>query len=673
MPVTDSFEQILHGTVIRDPYRWLENRSLPETDDWIRRQQAHCESHFRSYAGWNAIEDRVREYLDVDVLDQPVRIGDRYFYRKRSKGQEQGSIFARAMGSESERVLVDPSENGPFCSVGIYRISPDGSLLAYELKNGGEDRKEIRFVDTNACNALPNRIPRGYGRGIAFSRKGYFYCQETSESTDDHKICYETFGTREDEVVFRVPRTKGSRLLLTGNAQMLGAIWLRPHDADVLTDFWIAEAMDGKPDWIQVFRARRAPYSPILCHGRILVLAESQSGASRFIELSNQGEELRLFGPESPRPVRQIVVTRERIFMSHLDSGVTTVDVLLPNGDAADAIELPVGGTIRLLPVLADDANSIFFSFESSDVPPSIYEHDSLTNTSLLWHKRGPAPDRLRSNVVKATFTSKDGTPIPLTLVYAGHGGAPTGPQPAIMTAYGGFGVTMTPRFSILAAILMESGAIFVLPHIRGGGEFGKAWHDAGRRRNRQRAFDDFVAAAQWLCEQQVTTPDRLAIFGGSNSGLLVGAALTQRPELFRAVLCIAPLLDMLRYESFDRAADWRREYGTIEDPEDFGALFAYSPYHHIAENVNYPATMFVTGDKDSRCNPAHVRKMAARMQNRRAQSSPVIVDYSEERGHSPTLPLSVRVEALARRIAFLSRELRITVPHGGIDEPSHP
>jgi prolyl oligopeptidase len=237
------------------------------------------------------------------------------------------------------------------------------------------------------------------------------------------------------------------------------------------------------------------------------------------------------------------------------------------------------------------------------------------------------------------------------------------------MTSYGGFGVSMTPQYSVLVTVMMELGAVFALPHIRGGGEFGRSWHEAGRARNRQTAIDDFIAAAKWLCAEGFTTPTKLAIFGGSNSGLLVGAAMTQRPGLFRAVLCIAPLLDMVRYERFDQATKWRLEYGSVDVAQDFHALHAYSPYHRVLRNVDYPAVLFVSGDKDDRCNPAHVRKMAARLQERGAQRNPVLVDYSAERGHVPVLPLSVRIDALARRLAFLSGELGIEVPEEACDE----
>jgi prolyl oligopeptidase len=234
------------------------------------------------------------------------------------------------------------------------------------------------------------------------------------------------------------------------------------------------------------------------------------------------------------------------------------------------------------------------------------------------------------------------------------------------MTGYGGFGVPLTPQYSVLVNIMLESGAVFAVPHIRGGGEFGNSWHEAARGAERRTAVEDFIRAAEWLCSEGITTPRRLAIFGGSNAGLLVGAAMTLGPGLFRAVLSIAPLLDMVRYERFDQAAKWRSEYGSVANAAEFRALLRYSPYHRVRRNVDYPSVLFVTGDSDDRCNPAHVRKMAARLQERAAQHYPVLVDYSAERGHSPVLPLSVRIEALARRIAFLCRELGIQVPKEG-------
>lgn len=234
--------------------------------------------------------------------------------------------------------------------------------------------------------------------------------------------------------------------------------------------------------------------------------------------------------------------------------------------------------------------------------------------------------------------------------------------SPTIMTSYGGYGVSMTPQFSVFVAFFMELGCLFALPNIRGGSEFGIEWHNAAKRRNRQTAYDDFLYAAEWLIRSGHTHPKKLAIFGGSNSGLLVGAAMTQRPDLFRAVVCMVPMLDMLRYHLFDNAHVWKDEFGTADDPDDFAALARYSPYHNVQKAVAYPATMIVSGDADRNCNPLHARKMTARLQAANVSEHPIFLDYSEFRGHSPVLPLSVRVNALTDRMAFLCDQLQLAV-----------
>ena len=234
--------------------------------------------------------------------------------------------------------------------------------------------------------------------------------------------------------------------------------------------------------------------------------------------------------------------------------------------------------------------------------------------------------------------------------------------NPTIMTSYGGYGVSVTPQFSIFVAFLMERGCLFALPNIRGGSEFGVEWHRAAKRRNRQTAYDDFLCAAEWLVKTGRTAPGKLAIFGGSNSGLLVGAALTQRPDLFGAVVCMVPMLDMLRYHLFDNAHVWKDEFGTVDDREDFAVLAKYSPYHQVREGVAYPATMIVSGDADRNCNPLHARKMTARLQAANISEHPIFLDYSKFRGHSPVLPLGERVEALTDRMAFLCDQLQLAV-----------
>jgi prolyl oligopeptidase len=673
MPVTSPLhapvEEMIHGVLVRDPYRWLEDRSLPETEEWIREQQRRCDAYFSECKELPVIRERVREYLDVEVVDQPTRVGDRYFYRRRDRGEEQANIYVRDVLCGVERQLVSSSPLGSFASVGIHRISDDGSLLAYEVKDGGTDQRAIHVIEVESGRILPNSVATGYTRGFCFTPdcQGFYYCHEMKEPSDDHTIRFRGFGVEDEKVCFRVARSRESRLILTADSVHLGAIYIHNVDGVETIDFWIA-ACNQPDNWHSVFRNRQLPFSPILKYGRIFALSYEQAPNGKLVELDRAGDEIRIVVPQQEAMVRQLVITGNRVFINCLVELTPSIRSWSLAGANLGQFDIPTDGTIQLLPAQSELADSVFYTYESFTQPLAILEYGVSLARTLLWPRREVPTGLPDCCVRKTAYFSNDGAAIPITLVSHGQTNMEKA-CPAIMTSYGGFGMAMTPRFSVLVAIMMELGAVFALPHIRGGGEFDKEWHDAARGRNRQVAFDDFIAAAEWLRSEEVALPEQLGIFGGSNSGLLVGVAMTQRPNLFRAVLCIAPLLDMVRYELFDQAARWRQEYGSIDDPEDFIALHAYSPYHHIAENMCYPSVFFVSGDNDERCNPSHVRKMAHRLQNGCTQNRPVVVDYSKERGHSPVLPLSVRVDALARRVAFLCRELDIIVAFGGIHE----
>ncbi|MGA8104105.1 MAG: prolyl oligopeptidase family serine peptidase, partial [Candidatus Acidiferrales bacterium] len=296
---------------------------------------------------------------------------------------------------------------------------------------------------------------------------------------------------------------------------------------------------------------------------------------------------------------------------------------------------------------------------ESFTEPIKILRYSEVLGERTLWAKRLIPFDSSKYGHTRVWYTSKDGTKIPMFLV-GRHEILESGVHPTVMTSYGGYGVSMTPQFSVFVAFLAERGCLFALPSVRGGAEYGAEWHNAARRRNRQTAYDDFVGAADWLVQTGRSTPTQLAIFGGSNSGLLVGVALTQRPDLFRAVVCMAPLLDMLRYHLFDNAHVWCEEYGTADDPDDFAVLYSYSPYHRVRHGTSYPATMIVSGDSDQNCNPLHARKMTARLQTANASRNPILLEYNKHRGHSPVLPLSDRIDGLTDRMAFLCDQLQL-------------
>jgi prolyl oligopeptidase len=659
-------EEMIHGVLVRDPYRWLEDRSLPETDDWIREQQRHCDEYLSGCKELPLIRERVRKYLDIDIVDQPAKVRDRYFFRRRTRGQQQACIYVRDAVTESEHLLVDPSDDGPFVAVGIHQISADGALLAYERKEGGEDRKSIHIVDTVAGAALSHNISRGYARGFIFSddSRGFFFCQEHGSDENEHAIRFQVFDkSTEDQIIFRAERSRNSRLILIADSLHLGAIYIHEMGGETVEDFWMAKQVTPRK-WHRVFSNRPTPFVPILKNGNLFALSYESAPNGKFVELNQSGDEARTIVPDQGAMIRQLGVKGDFVsivFLQDLNFSVRNWSV---RGQELGRVDLPGEGTIRMLADFGYD-KALFFSHESFSQPLTVHEYDPSSSALRAWGATSVQRTPRSVEVKSHTYRSADGTEIPITLVGDRRVSGSGFPVAVVMTAYGGFGVPMTARFSVLITLLLECGVVFALPNIRGGGEFGRTWHRAAIRGNRQVAFDDFLAAAEWLCKEKITTQDQLGIFGGSNSGLLVGVALTQRPDLFRAVLCIAPLLDMIRYERFDQAAKWVDEYGTCEIIEEFHALRAYSPYHAIEDSVNYPAVLFVTGDKDDRCAPAHVRKMAARLLERSAQANPVLIDYQSERGHSPVLPLEIRIDAIARRVAFFCRELKLAFNDG--------
>jgi len=672
MPLHPPIVDTIHGVTISDPYRWLEERELPETEAWIDEQGLRCDAYCSNCFALDSLRSRVKTFLNVEAVDQPARTGGRYFYRRRNKDQEQACIYVREIETNQERLLVDTSSEGPFASVGVHRVSDDGSLLAYEIRRGGGDAKEIRIVDVLSGRILPDRIDHGFARGFAFAsgNDGFYFCHESISGAEDHRIQFhDLHGRLENRTVYRRNRTRRSRLVLTADTIRLGAMWIYEHEQEFVCDFFIAPR-DRDEDWRQVFVSKTLPHTPILYDGRIFVLSFEEAPNGKVVELTPDGHEAHLVVPECDSMIQQIAFASRRLLVGYVRNGGSSIESwTLESGDSC-SLGIPGGGTVQLLPQLGSSEGSVFYTHQTYSQRPAIYEYAIRRGRSHLWSQTEAAAESKNFQVQSLSFTAEDGTKIPVTLIGSSTA-ASFRPRPAIMTSYGGFGVPMTPQFSVLVTILLELGAVFAVPHIRGGGDFGKAWHDAGRGRRRQTAIDDFVQAAEWLYAEGFTSPKQLGIFGGSNSGLLVGAAMTQRPDLFGAVLCIAPLLDMVRYEHFDHADRWRTEFGTVEDTQDFHALHAYSPYHNVQCDVDYPATLFVTGDQDDRCNPAHVRKMGARLQEREAQRRPILVDYSAERGHSPVLPLTVRVDALARRLAFLCQELGIEVPLEACDEPT--
>jgi prolyl oligopeptidase len=665
-PVTE----ILHGVPVPDPYRWLEDQHSSRTRGWIEEQIRYARVYLDNIPGRELIERRIRELLAVENYDSLQKAGERYFFRKRLPGQEQPCIYMREGTGGKDELLVDPADRrtGTFTAVKPLRVSADGRLLLYEVKEGGERTGTFELLDIHDRKTLSDILPRGYLRGFAFApdQQSFYYVHEPlSAQRPFYRAAYHhLLGSpwSEDREIFCAGNDERLRLCLTSDETRLGFLVYRFLD-ETHTDFYVQPfGCAGSPE--VVVKDADYAFGPRLIPGHILAISDRDAPNLRVVELrlrnSGPAEWVELV-PETADRINGWAIVRERIFVSYIHESATRIDIFDLGGRKVGEIPVRADETVRLIGG-SRPGNELLIEAESLTEPIGIYRYPETTNTRTLWAKRDVPFHSPDFGQVQVRYASKDGTTIPMLLM-GRRDVLEAGAHPTIMTSYGGSGVSMTPQFSVFAAFLAERGCLFAIPNIRGGSEFGAAWHNAARRRNRQTAYDDFLCAAEWLTATGRADPARLAIFGGSNSGLLVGVALTQRPDLFRAAVCMVPVLDMLRYHLFDNAHLWKYEYGTADDADDFAVLASYSPYHHVRPGVTYPATMIVSGDSDGSCNPLHARKMTARLQSANVSSRPIILDYSAQRGHSPVLPLSERVKGLSDRMAFLCDQLQLQRP----------
>jgi prolyl oligopeptidase len=662
-PVTD----ILYGRSVTDPYRWLEDQESFQTRDWIERQAQYARAYLDNIPGRARVRKRIREFLAVETYDSLQKVANRYFFRKRLPDQEQPCIYMREGANGEDQLLLDPSarKTGKHTAVKPLRVSLDGHLLLYEVKEGGERTGTFECLDVNNRKTLADVLPRGYLRGFSFAPDGksFYYVHESLNAKRPfyQAVYCHVLGTllEEDREVFSAGDDEQLRLCLTSDATRLGILayrtlenthidfYLRPFDSEALPELVVA--------------ATDCSFRPRLIPGRVLAITDRDAPNLRIVEIrvpnSGKPEWLDVVSEDDYR-INDWLVVGERIFVSYIRQTATHISIFGLTGENLGEMVIPKDETVRMIGG-SHESDELLIEAESLTEPISIFRYSPASNKRTLWAQRSIPFDSPNYSHTQVWYTSKDGTRIPMFLM-GRRDVLDSGTHPTIMTAYGGYGVSMTPQFSIFVTFLVERGCLFALPSIRGGSEFGAEWHNAAKRRKRQTAYDDFLCAAEWLLKTGRTIPKKLAIFGGSNSGLLVGAAMTQRPDLFRAVVCMVPLLDMVRYHLFDNAHVWREEFGTADDPDDLSVLVSYSPYHRVQHGVAYPATLIVSGDSDKNCNPLHARKMTARLQAANASPHPIILDYNKFRGHSPVLPLSDRIEGLTNRMVFLCDQLQL-------------
>lgn len=658
----DNVKEIIHDVEIVDPYRWLEDQESAETRAWIEEQNEYTASLIGNLPGRENLEKRLGELMRIDNINMPLVRNGRYFFMKRLADQELFVIYMRKGLTGKDEVLIDPHGMSPdrTTSVGLWGVSEDGTILAYGVRQGGEDEASIRLLDVNRLKDLPDHLPKARYHGFSFKpdNSGFYYIRHKAEGS---RIYYHDMGTDPANDVEIFGQEYGPEKIISVSLSDEGTdllIHVRYGAGASKTEIYYQDVA-GKGPIVPVVKGIDAAFSGTVAGDKIYVQTTWKAPNSRVLavnikDIPQELSEWQEIIPETDATLR-FRAAGGKLIVRYLENVVSRVKVFEPDGQYLRDIDFPASGTSYVSGRWK--SNEAFFYYSSFHIPPTIYRYDVGKGTKEVWAKQNVPIKSDNIEVRQVWYNSKDGTKIPMFLVHQ-EGIRLDGSNPTLLTGYGGFYSSLTPDYSQLATIWVENGGVFAQPNLRGGGEFGQEWHKAGMLENKQNVFDDFISAAEWLIRKGYTNPDRLCIRGGSNGGLLVGAALTQRPELFKAVVCSYPLLDMVRYHKFLVAPLWIAEYGSADDPEQFKYLYAYSPYHQVKTGTEYPAVIFFTGDADTRVAPSHARKMAALLQNETGSDNPVLLHYETRSGHSGGQPLGKQIEVMTNWLGFLFWQL---------------
>ncbi|MBA3344724.1 MAG: S9 family peptidase [Gemmatimonadales bacterium] len=672
-PIIDVVDH-LHGQAIVDPYRWLEDGDSAETRAWTERQNSLTQSYLAGATGREAIRRRLDELLAIGAVSVPAPARGRYFYQRREGRQNQPVLYARVGANGAERVVLDPNglDSGGTTALDWYYPSDDGRLLAYGLSENGSEQSVLHLLEVDSGRILGDRIAHTRAAELAWlpDASGFYYTRYPASGEvpagEEHyhrSVFFHQLGGNPaaDPLIFRPDRKEywpGVRVSPEGRWLLISVA--RTFDQ---TDLYIQDRLVGGP-LVAVARDLPASFEGAVAHGRLFFRTNLDAPTYRLYaadpERPGRGGWREIVPPRPDAVLEGFKVAGRFLALSYLERASSRLRLTGLDGALDREIALPTLGS--LFGIGAEwDGHELFFGFSSYTVPPSVYRIDLDTATESLWLRVEANVDPAGFEVRQVSVTSRDGTPVTMFLVHRA-GLERDGKIPTYLTGYGGFNISMSPAFSRSLLLWLERGGLLAIPNIRGGGEYGESWHQDGMLSRKQNSFDDFIAAAEWLIRERYTSPSRLAVAGGSNGGLLMGAVLTQRPELFRALVVQVPLLDMLRYHHFLIARLWIPEYGSADDPEQFQWLRAYSPYHNVGDGVAYPAVLLATAESDSRVDPMHARKMAARLQAATTSPNPVLLRLESRAGHGAGKPLSKVLDELTDTWTFVFSELGVEV-----------
>jgi prolyl oligopeptidase len=654
----DVVADVVHGVRIEDPYRWLENGDDPAVRSWIEQQNAltrHCLDQFSTTR--QTLTQRLTGLYHVPTVSSPGIYGERYFYTKRAGGQNHAVVYVKEGGIDQEpRAALNPNEFSQDGTVALdwWYPAPDGALIAYGKSASGDEKSTLYLRDVATGKDRELTIPHTRGNTVAWEPdgQGFLYTRfpapgsvpEGDENYYRH-VYYHKLGSdwKSDPKIFGEGRPKEE--------------W--PHvypSSDYQYQFlavqrgWSAEDLYVRKTGQSAFRPvavdLEALHRADVLGEKLLVLTNHEAPRYRIVATDPAHptpETWQEVIPQQKGVIQSMTIVGGKLVVSIMENAYSRLLVYDPDGKLVTEIGLPTLGSVRQVHG-RHDRNELFFRFESFTHPPTVFRYDLGTHQMTVIERVEVGVDLSRYEARQVWFDSKDGARVPMFVLHKKEL-ALDGNNPAVLYGYGGFNQNITPRFMRHPIPFLEAGGVYALATLRGGGEFGEEWHRAGQLDKKQNVFDDMIAAAEKLVADKYTSPERLGVMGGSNGGLLVGAVITQRPELFRAAYCAVPLLDMVRYDRFSIARLWISELGSAEDPEQFRFLYAYSPYHHVEKGVEYPAVLFATAESDSRVDPMHARKMAARMQAASGSDHPILLWVEKKAGHGAGKPLSKQID----------------------------
>ncbi len=660
----DSVVDDYHGTSIEDPYRWLEDDHSEETIDWVKRQNEVTFGYLHKIPGREDLIDRLTDLWNYPKYSSPFKEGDKYYFFKNDGLQNQSALYSIKQLNDEPTLVLDPnkfSEDGT-TSLGGTSFNKNGNLLAYAISEGGSDWRTIKVLDLESGKILPDEINWAKFTGISWAKDGFYYSRypeptgdgELSDKNEFHKLYYHKLGTdQSDDQLIYADSEHPQRNVYAGVSEDEEYLFLSATEGTSGNALKVKRIDDKKLKTL--YADFDFDFSVIDNNGStILVLTNHEAPNKRIVAINFDTPEIENWKeliPEQTEPIRSVSTVGNKMFVGYLKDASSSVKVFDMHGKFLSDLELPGIGTVSGISGKKKGTEG-FYSFTSFTQPSTIYKLDTETMVSKVFRKSEINFDASDYVTTQEWYTSKDGTKVPMFITHK-KGLKLDGTNPTLLYGYGGFNVSLLPSFAITRLPLLENGGVLAVANLRGGGEFGTEWHKSGTLERKQNVFDDFITAAEFLIGKNYTSNEKLAIQGGSNGGLLVGACLNQRPDLFKVGFPAVGVMDMLRYHQFTIGWAWAGDYGRSDDPEAFKYLIEYSPVHNI-KPIAYPAVMVTTADHDDRVVPAHSFKYAATLQERHTGDSPVLIRIETSAGHGAGKPTSKRIEEAADIFSFM-------------------